>query len=188
MVNGDLQVGRRRLALAHELGHYLIADPYTVDWRVTSADGDVLESRLDRFARALLLPESDLCRRWHGWVGSPDETLRDAAVRARSHYGWTWRRLVRRLHELGLVDAAEADAIRRVQTKKADIVEKGLIVHHELEPITLPRSYERAVLSLYRREIVTADRALGLLLGTFDAQALPDLPPVSEAEIWSFTS
>jgi len=188
VVNGDLQVGRRRLALAHEVGHYLIADPYTVDWRVTAADADALESRLDRFARALLLPEMDLRVRWEEWISNPDEVLRDAAVRAGSHYRVDMATLARRLDELGLADGADADVIRRAQTKKADIVEKGLIVHHELEPVALPRPYEQVVLRLYRRELVSADRALGLLLGTFDADALPDLPPVNEAEIWAFTS
>ena len=33
LVNSFMKAGRRRLALAHELGHYLIADDYSVDWR-----------------------------------------------------------------------------------------------------------------------------------------------------------
>ena len=86
VINGDLRVGRRRLALAHELGHYLIADPYTTDWRVASTEADALEARLDRFARALLLPDRDLRERWAEWSANEDETLRDAAVRAGSHY------------------------------------------------------------------------------------------------------
>jgi Zn-dependent peptidase ImmA (M78 family)/transcriptional regulator with XRE-family HTH domain len=188
VINGDLYAGRRRLALAHELGHYLIADPYTTDWRVASSDAEALESRLDRFARALLLPELDLRTRWGVWVQQPDETLRDAAVRAGSHYRVDMATLARRLSELGLVNADQADSIRRVRTKKADIVEKNLIVHHELEPVFLPRQYEQAILGLYRSETVTADRALGLLLGTFDNEALPDLPELPESEIWSVTS
>src|SRR5262249_9239289 len=34
VVNGALRTGRRRLALAHELGHYLAACDFTCDWRV----------------------------------------------------------------------------------------------------------------------------------------------------------
>lgn len=188
VINGDLRVGRRRLALAHELGHYLIADPYTTDWRIATAEADVLEARLDRFARALLLPADDLRVRWTGWIGSADETLRDAAVRAGSHYQVDMSTLARRLDELGLLDGGQADLIRGIRTKKADIVEKNLVLPRELEPVSLPRTYEQAVLRLYRNETVTADRALGLLLGTFDADALPDQPAVSEAEIWSIAS
>ncbi|MFV2013686.1 MULTISPECIES: hypothetical protein [unclassified Micromonospora] len=81
---------------------------------------------------------------------------------------------------------AEADKIRAVRTSKADIEEKNLLPSQELEPGSLPRSYTQAVLRLYRREVVTLDRALGLLLGTFGADDLPELPPANEAEIWAF--
>ncbi|WP_067487380.1 helix-turn-helix domain-containing protein [Actinomadura hibisca] len=188
VINGDLRSGRRRLALAHELGHYLIADPYTTDWRISESDDEALEALLDRFARALLLPEIDLGTRWNTWMELPDETLRDAAVRAGSHYRVDMATLARRLYELRLVSADQANAIRQVRTRRADIVEKNLVVHDELAPVALPRPYERAVLSLYRSETVTADRAIGLLLGTFDHEALPDLPAVPEADIWAVTS
>lgn len=188
VINGDRRVGRRRLALAHELGHYLIADPYTMDWRIAWTDSDALEARLDRFARALLLPEGDLRERWAEWIQIPDETMRDACVRAGSHYQVDMATLARRLTELGLVDAEQANDIRGVQTKKADIVEKNLLVPSELEPVSLPQVYAREVLGLYRREAVTADRALDLLLGTFDEESLPERPPVPESEIWVVTS
>src|SRR5262249_27063081 len=144
VINGDLRVGRRRLALAHELGHYLIADPYTTDWRVASTEADALEAHLDRFARALLLPEADLRERWAQWITTPGETLRDAAVGAGSHYQVDMATLARRLTELGLVDPGQINDIREVQTKKADIVEKNLVVPRELEPVSLPRTYEQA--------------------------------------------
>jgi Zn-dependent peptidase ImmA (M78 family)/DNA-binding XRE family transcriptional regulator len=188
VINGDLRPGRRRLALAHELGHYLIADPYTTDWRVSSNDAEALEARLDRFARAFLLPEPDLRERWREWTEPPDETLRDAAVRAGSHYRVDMATLSRRLGELRLVGSDQEAAIRQVRTKKADIVEKNLVIHDELSPVSLPRPYARAVLGLYRSEIVTADRSLELLLDTFDRDSLPDLPPVPDSEMWTVTS
>ncbi|MEV6300003.1 XRE family transcriptional regulator [Actinoplanes sp. NPDC051861] len=188
VINGDLRVGRRRLALAHEFGHYLVADPYTTDWRVAATDADALEGRLDRFARALLIPEADLRSRWAEWTAAVDDTLRDVAVRAGSHYQVDMATLARRLTEVGMLDTTQANSIRAVQTKKADIVEKNLVIAHELEPISLPRPYEQAILKLYRHETVTADRACGLLLGTFDEEALPDRFPVSEAEIWTVMS
>ena len=188
LVNGDQPVGRRRLTLAHELGHYLVADPYTTDWRVAAPEIDALESRLDRFARSLLLPADDLRDRWHSWTSMPGETLRDAAVRAGSHYRVDMATLARRLTELGLADSGDANLIRQVRTKKADIVEKNLFVAHELEPVSLPRRYEQAVLRLYRSETISVDRALDLLHGTFDQDSLPDLPPVPEGQIWTAVS
>src|SRR5690606_31567916 len=32
VINGCLPVGRRRFTLAHELGHHLLADEYTIDF------------------------------------------------------------------------------------------------------------------------------------------------------------
>lgn len=186
VVNGDLDVGRRRLALAHELGHYLCADEYSTDWRIGAAEAEALEARLDRFARALLLPEADLQRRWTEWMAAPEDDLRDAAVRAGTHYRVDMATLARRLTELGI--NADVDAVRRVRTKKHDIVEKNLLVHDELAPVALPQPYAQAVLRLYRSETISEARALDLLLGTFDADALPDLPPVPEGEIWEFVS
>lgn len=188
VINGDLRVGRRRLALAHELGHYLIRDPYTMDWRIDSAEAIDLEAHLDRFARAVLLPEADVRERWAKWIAIPDESMRDASVRAGSHYQVDMATLARRLIELGLVDTARANQIRQVRTKKADIVEKNLAVAQELEPVSLSRTYEQAVLGLYRQEVITTERALGLLLGTFTEDGLPDRAPAPEAEIWAVTS
>lgn len=188
LVNGHWRVGRRRLAAAHELGHYLVADEFSLDWRVAATDAEGVEAGLDRFARALLLPSKDLREHWAEWLTVPDETWRDAAVRAASHYGVDMATLARRLLEVDLVDRSRADDIRRVQTKQADIVEKNLVVRNELTPVALPRPYEQAVLKLYRREVITADRALGLLRGSFDHDSLPSLPPVAEAEIWAVTS
>ncbi len=54
LVNGCLHVGRRRLAVVHELAHYLFADEYTVDWKIAEDAADTWEARLDRFARAML--------------------------------------------------------------------------------------------------------------------------------------
>lgn len=188
VVNGDLRVGRRRLALAHELGHFLIADPCTTDWRVAAAEPDALESRLDRFARSVLLPEADLSARWTAWTADLEETLRDAAVRACGHYRVDMATLARRLTDLGLADAGQAEQVRRVQTTRADIVEKNLVVRDEFAPVWLPRPYEQAVLRLYRSETISGDRALGLLRETFDADELPELPPAPESEIWALIS
>lgn len=188
LVNGHWRVGRRRLAAAHELGHYLVADEFSLDWRVAATEARGIESRLDHFARALLLPDEDLRERWPQWLTVPDETLRDAAVRAASHYGVDMATLARRLLDLDLVDRGTADNIRGVQTKQADIVEKNLVVRDELASVALPRPYEQAVLRLYRREVISTDRALGLLRGTFEEDSLPTLPPAPEAEMWEVTS
>lgn len=187
LVNGSLQVGRRRLALAHELGHCLFADEYTVDWRVSERDDDAWESRLDRFARALLLPSTGVRTAWERLRSGGDD-LRTAAVKTASEFRVDMSTLARRLSELGQVSKAESTAIRSVRTTKADIVELNLLVRDELEAPHLARRYEESVLRLYRNEIVSAARATDLLFDTWNEDDLPILPSLPENHVWKFVS
>ncbi|MDU0291402.1 XRE family transcriptional regulator [Saccharothrix longispora] len=186
LVNGDLQVGRRRLAVAHEFAHYLLADEYAVDWRVAeSLDPESWEARLDRFARALLLPEPGVTELWRRCLDNGDD-WRTVAVRVASTYRVDMSTLARRLVELAVIDRSTAQQVRAARTTRADIVELNLVVSDELVPPFLPREYEQAVLRLYRAETVSAARAVDLLLDTWDESSLPQLPELPEDAIWKF--
>jgi Zn-dependent peptidase ImmA (M78 family)/DNA-binding XRE family transcriptional regulator len=188
VTNGSLRVGRRRLACAHEVGHYVFADPYTVDWRVAEKeDNAAWETRLDRFARAFLLPGSGLRQYWTE-AAQTGADLRTAAVVAASRFRVDMSTLARRLIELGLVSADDAARICAVRTMKADIVELGLVVQDELAAPELPRSYIQAVFRLYRNEIISAARATDLLFDTWAEEDLPPLPPLPDSAIWTFVS
>ena len=182
VVNGSFQTGRRRLTLAHELGHYLFGDEYSTDWRVAEAPAK-REGLIDRFARALLLPAAALRNRWSGG----DDTRVDAVCLA-SEYRVDMTTLARRLQELEIASPQETAVVRATRTRQSDIVELGLIVADELSPPSLPDAYVKAVLNLYRREEVSAARALGLLLDTWQEDDLPDLPPLPADAVWSFVS
>jgi Zn-dependent peptidase ImmA (M78 family) len=187
VINSARAVGRRRLATAHELGHYLLAGPYTVDWRVgTWTEGQRTEWLLDVFARALLLPARIVRERWLKLRSR--ESVRDSAVRTGSAFRVDMSTLATRLLELGVADDDEARAVRETTTTPADIIEHDLVVARDLEGTALPRPYEKAVLALYRSERITARRAVELLRGTVDEASLPALPPVHENEIWNFVS
>lgn len=183
VVNGVLHVGRRRLALAHDLGHCLFADEYTIDR--SSADHDdssSWEGRLDRFARALLLPAAELQRSWSE-LRIRDDT-RTAAVRLASRFRVDMSTLACRLSEIGQVGSDEARLIRTARTTRADIVEFDLVVQDELSAPSLPRVYEQSVLRLYRSATVSAARATDLLFDLWTEEDLPVLPPVPEETIW----
>lgn len=187
LINGGLRVGRRRLALAHELGHYLVADDYTVDWRVAEfQDTEHRESTIDRFARAVLLPETGLRAAWAEYLSGSDADLRTATVRAASLFRVDMATLARRLLELGLVGHSDCGFIRSVRTTRSDIVESDLVVGEELTPPSLPREYERAVLRLFRSESISSARALDLLLGTRTEDKLPELPTRTADQIWQY--
>lgn len=189
LVNSHMKVGRRRLALAHELGHYLIADDYTIDWRV-AAHSDLsvpMESRLDRFARALLLPEAIFSQKWREGIGLNEE--RRAAILLASEFRVDMATLATRLKELALAESETISAVRGFRTTQADIVEMNLRVPlEELSGTSVPRNFVLAVLRLVRDERISRDRALELLQGTFDEADLPQIRTRRPDEIWKFVS
>jgi Zn-dependent peptidase ImmA (M78 family)/DNA-binding XRE family transcriptional regulator len=188
MVNGELKVGRRRLAVAHELGHYLFADDYTIDWRIAEQDDDdVWESRLDRFARAVLLPAAGVRTAWTEALRRGGD-MRTAAVITASGFQVDMSTLGRRLFELRMIDRSEADRIRLVRTTKTDIVELNLVVADELASPSLPRPYEQAVLRLYKSETISGVRALDLVFDNWTDEDLPPLPTLPESAIWQFVT
>ncbi|WP_431904820.1 helix-turn-helix domain-containing protein [Micromonospora carbonacea] len=189
LVNSHMKIGRRRLALAHELGHYLISDAYTIDWRVADHSDQAvpMESRLDRFARALLLPEDAVTRQWIEKVSRSGE--RTAAIYLASEFRVDMATLATRLKELGLTDSETVAAVRKYRTTQADIIEMNLHVPlEELEGTTVPRTFARAVLRLMRDERISRERTLDLLQGTVDEADLPHARERRSDEIWNFVS
>ncbi|MFC4866973.1 XRE family transcriptional regulator [Streptomonospora arabica] len=187
LVNSHMKVGRRRLALAHELGHYLVADDYTVDWRVADySDRSVpFESRLDRFARALLLPDPAFAEQWNDKAAHYG--VRTASILLASEFRVDMATLATRLNDLGLTDGETAASVRRHRATQTDIVELNLHVPlEELAGTTVPRTFSRAVLRLVRDERISRERALDLLQGTFDELDLPAIRERRSDEVWKF--
>ncbi|QOC90422.1 helix-turn-helix domain-containing protein [Micromonospora craniellae] len=187
LVNSHMKVGRRRLALAHEFGHYLIADPYTVDWRVANHPDIPMESRLDRFARALLLPREVVSQQWSEKFKRSGE--RTAAILLASAFRVDMATLATRLKELGLASSETVAAVRGYRTTQTDILDLNLnIPLEEMTGTTVPRPFARAVLRLVRDERISRERALDLLQGTFDETDLPAVRERRADEIWDFVS
>lgn len=189
LVNSYMKVGRRRLALAHELGHYLVADDYTVDWRVDDHAHDriPMESRLDRFARALLLPGTALATHWRELTETHGE--RSAAILVASKFRVDMSTLAARLRELSLADGETATAVRAFRTTQADLIELDLhIPLEEMQLTTVPGRFARTVLRLVRDERISGERAVDLLLNTISEAELPDPRSRRPDEIWKFVS
>lgn len=185
LINSHNKVGRRRLALAHELGHFVVADDYTIDWRVSDQSGSGIESKLDRFARALLLPEMGLR---HSWARLTSHDARDRAVIVASEYRVDMATLARRLDELDLAVGEELTAIRHSRTTKADIVELNLFVPDDLGGTTVPEGFQRAVIRVVKDERISRARALDLLHGTYSDDDLPEIRARRRDELWNFVS
>lgn len=173
LVNSTADVGRRRMTLAHEIGHYVVADEYTIDHSVLMSGTGDRESLIDRFARALLCPADATRDHWKRQLELYGE-LRAAVLRSASHWRIDFATLARRLLDLGVVDAAQAHEIRGVRAVKADFVELDLHMPIDMEDRSLPRSFELAVLSLYRSETISSVRAVQLLQGGYEERDLPE--------------
>jgi Zn-dependent peptidase ImmA (M78 family)/transcriptional regulator with XRE-family HTH domain len=188
LVNSHMKVGRRRLALAHELGHYLFADDYTIDWRVDGHSSDTpVEARLDRFARSLLLPEGALASKWEEYDGLNDPRV--AAVRTASHFRVDMATLARRLQEQDLIDRDVAARVRLARTLRTDIIEFNLnLPIEELSETSVPRPYSLAILALVRNERISRERALELFKGTISEADLPEVRIRRPEKIWDFVS
>jgi len=187
VINCGIRSGRRRLALAHEFGHVLIADEYSIDWRLGTNEAATREKNIDSFARALLLPRDAVIKEWCK-LAENESRIREAAVRIASKFRVDMVTLAGRLLDLNLVNSPTAASIRNIRTNRTDIVEHNLIVADELLPGEIPQPYAAAVLSIYKAETVSEARALDLLLDTWSAAELPNLPTRSEAETWAFVS
>jgi len=188
-INSHSDVGRRRLALAHEFGHYLCADDYAVDWRVDAYEPKTasVEALLDRFARALLLPAQALTTAWGPRL--EEHGPRRAAAWFAHHYRVDMATLARRLRELDLADHDTAGIVRSHRTTRADILELDLYVPAaEMSGTTVPRAYEKAVLRLVGDERISRERAIDLLQGTLNEDELPAPRTRREDEIWKFVS
>ena len=185
LVNGSQPVGRRRLTLAHELGHFMFADEYSVDRNVTDASADAREVSIDHFARAILLPPSPTRTRWRELEASQPD-IRSAAVIAASEFQVDMATLARRLVEIEAANSTTAKLVRTASTGRFDFVEFDLSNPDELAPPCLPRQYEAAVLNLFRREQISRPRALGLLFDSWQDDELPALPDLPAEALASF--
>jgi len=185
LINSSNKVGRRRLAAAHELAHFLTADEYTVDWRVAS-DSTQTESNFDRFARALLMPRKGVSQLWSEHADRSG--LRTAAVVTAGTFHVDMSTLARRLDELGIVNSSQASDVRGVRTRGADMIEHDLHPGNELEGTSQPRAFQLAVIDLVRHERISRERALDLLWHTLADDDLPQPRTRGENEIRKYVS
>ena len=187
VVNASRKPGRRRLSAVHELGHALVQDEYTVDWRTATRD-DGLESRLDRFARAVLLPAAELGRSFP--ESEAREGLRNACVRIGSRFRVDMTTLaIRLVRDLSLAGADSFDTIRQFRTTRSDFIRLSLVnPPEEFAGVTQPLLYQQAVLRLFEGERISAQRAVELLEGTVGFEDLPPSPEGRFDDIWDFIS
>ena len=170
VINGDAPAGRRRMTLAHELGHWLAGDAYDT---TQSADA---ESMLNSFAIHLLAPRAGVLR----LVGDHKrEPLRQQALHVGAKFRLSWSACVSQLRNLGVIDPEQRETLHRERPTRGEYARLGLTWADELGAPYLSPGLTSQILNAYVRGSLAEERTLELLRGTLMADDLPPRAPTT---------
>jgi transcriptional regulator with XRE-family HTH domain len=172
VINGDAPPGRRRMTLAHELGHHIFGDAYDSE---TSGDS---ERMINSFAIHLLAPRVGVRRLWDelGNWGT-----RDLALAVGASFKLSWSATVGHLVNLDLISRGEFRLLGEDQPRKGDYVRLGLKWSDELTGPYLSPGFTSEALNAYVAGRLTDARAIELMRGTLRQEDLPrQSPPTLE--------
>lgn len=169
VIDGDARPGRRRMSLAHELGHWLFGDAYDSN---TAPD---TEQMITSFAVFFLAPRKGVTKLWNEHFS---DNLRDRAIRVAGTYRLSWSAVLTHLRNLGLItdDQVRAEHQHIPVTGEFDRlrIPRGA---EELRPPTVSPGLAAAVLDAYVDLRLAAARTVELLRGQLQEA---DLPPRRE--------
>lgn len=179
VVSSRLQPGRRRMTAAHEIGHQVMGDEYSVDLGV-SASTDERERAIDRFAAELLLPGEVVSARLS--AASDDAAVADGLVHLAAMYRVSWRAAVQRAVDAGAVPPAQGTRLANQSPTRGDLIRVfGREVPADLEPGSAGPRWIAAVLEAYVSGDLGQQRALRMLGGRFVREQLPQRP---DDDLW----
>lgn len=173
VVNGDAGSGRRRMTLAHELGHWLFGDAYDTQ---ASLDN---EQMINSFAIHFLAPRAGVTK---VWAEHNDLPLRDRALAVGVAFRLSWSATISQLRNVELISHEERERLSTSEPRSGDYLRLGLSWADELESPYLSPGFIAACLQGYTLSKLTEARTLELLRGLLSADDLPTL----ESSIDSF--
>jgi transcriptional regulator with XRE-family HTH domain len=165
VINGDADSGRRRMTVAHELGHWLFGDAYD-----TQAGGDN-EQMINSFAIHFLAPRAGVTRVWTDLNDLPE---RDRALAVGVAFRLSWSATISQLRNLDLIPHQERDRLASQEPRKGDYLRLGLSWTDELQAPYLSPGFIAACLTGYESGSLTSARTLEFLRGQLTAEDLPD--------------
>jgi transcriptional regulator with XRE-family HTH domain/Zn-dependent peptidase ImmA (M78 family) len=164
VVNGDAPSGRRRMTLAHELGHWVFGDAYDVD---ASLDN---EKMISSFAIHFLAPRAGVTKIWNENPGWP---LRDRALAVGVAFRLSWSAVTSQLRNVGLISREDRERLAAAEPRSGDYLRLGLAFVEELAAPYLSPGFVAACLMGYTSSVLTEARVLELLRGLLSAEDLP---------------
>lgn len=174
VINGSTPPGRRRMTLAHELGHWLFGDAYDAE---SSSDN---ERMINSFAIHLLAPRSGVIAAWNK---NPTGAARDRALAVGAAFRLSWTAVLSQLRNLGLIDEKHYNDLAGHRPTRGDYLRTGLTWKEELAAPYVGPSFTAAVLNAYTEQRLTGARSLELLRGTLSADQLPTPVAVSTEDL-----
>jgi transcriptional regulator with XRE-family HTH domain/Zn-dependent peptidase ImmA (M78 family) len=167
VINGDTDSGRRRMTLAHELGHWLCGDAYDI------ASGDDSEKMINSFAIHFLAPRSGVARvwsehrEWNNW---------DRALAVGATYRLSWSATIGQLRNLGLITQDEFRVFSEREPRGGDYIRLELSWEKEPKSPHVSSGFAAACVEGYTTGRLTASRTIELLRGTMTRDDLPERP------------
>ncbi len=168
VINGDADPGRRRMTLAHELGHLMFGDAYDVNATMDS------ERMINAFAIHFLAPRAGVEA---AWARHADWSLRDRALAVGVTYRLSWSAAISQLRNVGLISHEQRDELSRTEPRAGDFLRLGLDWVVELEQPYLSPGFISACLNGFASARLTEARTLELLRGILGPTDLPQVEP-----------
>ncbi|MCI2266974.1 helix-turn-helix domain-containing protein [Sediminivirga luteola] len=171
VINGAMPSGRRRMTVAHELGHWLSGDAYDTEASLES------EKLLNSFAVHFLAPRSGVIAVW-----DKDRTLgvRDRALVVAAEFRLSWSAAVGQLKNLGLLTNEQHRVLAEEEPRAGDYRRLRLSWQEEAAAPALSAGFAAACVNGYVDGRLTEARTLELLRGTLSRDELPRREPVSD--------
>ena len=170
VIDGDAQPGRRRMSLAHELGHWLFGDAY-------DAGAYEAERMIGSFAIHFLAPRAGVTMLWNQ---HQRESIRDRAIRVAGTYRVSWSAAIPHLRHLDLINGDQYRSLGQRNPVAGEFARLQITGDtEELRPPSLSPGMAAAILDAYSDRRMIGPRAIELLRGQLQKE---DLPP-QRAEI-----
>ncbi len=170
VINSNAPSGRRRMTLAHELGHWQFGDAYDSEASTKS------EQMINSFAIHFLAPRAGVRQVWNAHAERPD---RDKALIVGAAFRLSWSATIGQLSNIGLISQEARRGLSEDEPRAGDYLHLGLSWPEELAPGYLSPGFVAATLEGYTSGRLTQARTIELLRGTLDVEELPAVSPLS---------
>jgi hypothetical protein len=145
----------------------VLGDEHSSDLGVSASRAD-REMVIDAYAAELLLPSEVVSEAASS--GEPRAVLITLAARYRT----SWSLVVRQAAHAGVLDHASVSRWTPAKPTRAELLEAvGWAPQPDLEAVCVPPRYADAVMTAWRRGVVTAARAVELMHGQIELDELP---------------